>query len=77
MRHYLTSQGKINTEMMCFENLDGYGDIFMSVSIWESDMWSLYGVSTWESDMWSRYTINDQIIPEDRHKANIMTAAIG
>ena len=60
MRHYLTSNGKLYTEMMCFENWDGYVDIFMRVS-------------TWESDMWSHYTIDDQAMPEDWHKSSTMT----
>ena len=47
---------------MCFENWDGYVDVFMRVS-------------TWEPDMWSHYTINDQAMPEDWHKSNTMTWA--
>ena len=45
---------------MCFENWDGYVDVYMRVS-------------TWECDMWSHYTINDQSMPEDWHKSNTMT----
>jgi len=60
MRHYLTTQGKAYTEMMCFENWDGYVDVFMHVS-------------TWEPDLWSHYKIEDQAMPEHWHESTTMT----
>ena len=60
MRHYLTTQGKTYTEMMCFENYDGYVDVFMHVS-------------TWEPDLWPRYKIEDHAKPEHWHESTTMT----
>lgn len=59
MRHYLTSQGKPYTELMVFKNFEGGVDVYMRVSAWGPDLWSLY-------------KIDDQSMPEDWHKSTTM-----
>ena len=59
MRHYLASNGKPYTELMVFKNYEGGIDVYMRVSAWQSDLWSLY-------------KIDDQFMPEDWHKSTTM-----
>ena len=59
MRHYLTSQGKPYTELVIFKNYEDGVDVYMRVSAWQSDLWSLY-------------KIDDQSMPEKWHESITM-----